>query len=655
VGTFNGWDRAANPMTPDGSGHWSASTLIAPGVYQYLFVVDSKRWVPDSAAPHVLDANGNTNSLLVVPPADYTNRPGKVGDGIITLSAIRHTGGREDVLRKNRNTFALSLRTRHNDVARCIALIAEDAHGPARSFPMHIARSNALYDTWRVQAPVSGDMLYAFELEDGAYRISYGKDGAASHVPRTSWFRFDPARFPALITPQWPRSAVFYQIFPDRFANGDQSNDPPGTLPWGSTRARRNRMGGDLTGVLQHFRYLEELGINAIYFNPLFVSESYHGYDTTDYYHIDPRFGTDQQLADLTARAHSLGWHVILDGVFNHTSVKFPAFEDLETRGAASPYLNWYYVKSLPLQVREGQSTYVGWAGVYGMPKLRVDNPAVRADLLGAVKKWMQFAGIDGWRLDTADELTHSLWQAFRRTVKKQNPEAYIVGEIWKDASAWLQGNELDSVMNYPWREAALQFFASDRISPTEFDKRLSDLRSAYPDEADAVMFNILGSHDTPRLLTLCGGDRNRQLQAALFQLTYPGTPCIYYGDEIGMTGSYDPDCRKCMEWNPKRWDRATLSFYKAAIALRRSSPALTTGSYRTVLADDKRQLFGYLRSEGTQRIIVLFNRGAAPVRLPLSAIRGVADLGKTLISNGAHTQGGYVDLEAHGAIALGK
>jgi glycosidase len=609
VGTFNRWDRTTNPLArqPDGK-TWSATLRLEPGVYQYRFVVNGARWLADPNAPGMDDGNGNINSVLTVLPHGYETRPGVIGDGLITGSAVRHRPMRPYVLRMDRTHFALTLRTRHNDVKRCWL----DVRG--QKIPMTRSGSDALFDYWRATAtlPAQGPLRYAFRLEDGPNPRLYDAGDwlvAGSFAPK--WFMLNPKEFPTLTPPDWPRDAVFYQIFPDRFADGDTANDPPDVQPWGSKPTAQNWMGGDLAGVIRHLDYLRALGVNALYFNPLFAARSNHGYDTTDYHQVDPRFGTNETLKALVTKAHALGWHVILDGVFNHTGVDFFAFRSLREQGAQSPYRDWYFVKGFPIEAKEGQTNYVAWFGVPWLPKINTANPATRAYLLDVATRWIRQAGIDGWRLDAADEVSQDYWRAFHKAVRAVRPDAYILGEMWGDAGPWLQGDQWDAVMNYRWRAAALDFFVFDRLPPTQFDARLTKLRDDYPPAATAVMFNLLGSHDTERLRTLCRGDRARETQAALFQMTYPGTPCVYYGDEIGMEGGHDPDDRRAMEWDEAKWDRPMLATYQRLIALRRRSPVLRRGDYRTVLADDRRGLFGFTRALGPDRALVLFNRSA--------------------------------------------
>ncbi len=410
--------------------------------------------------------------------------------------------------------------------------------------------------------------------------------------------------------PDWAQDAIFYQIFPDRFANGDRKNDGPDAKPWGSPPNFFDREGGDLKGVLKHFDYLRDLGVNALYLNPIFAANSNHGYNTTDYERIDPHLGTGKTFQELVSKAHNARWRVLLDGVFNHVGTDFAPFQDVLREGERSRFKDWFTIRRFPIDPTNGDDPgYDYFRLSAAMPKLNKANPETRQFLLDVAARWVKTARIDGWRLDAADELGADFLRAFRKAIRTARPDAFIIGEIWPDAREWLQGDQFDSVTNYRLRGLALDFFANDASSPEDFNGQLAQLRDDYGPKATAVMFNLLGSHDTDRLRTACHDDRNRHHQAALFQMTYPGTPCIYYGDEIGMAGGTDPDNRKVMVWDSERQDGETLDFYRRIIGQRRKRAVLRRGDYRTVLIHNDFGLFAYLRTHGDQRALVVFNR----------------------------------------------
>lgn len=548
-------------------------------------------------------------------------------------------------------------------------------------------------------------------------------------------------------TPGWARRAVWYQIFPERFANGDPSNDPTveslegsyGGAPHSAWRVHewtsdwyelapyeraqggdfrghvfRRRYGGDLQGVLDKLDYLQELGVTAIYLNPVFDSPSLHKYDGSSYHHVDPHFGpdpagdralieqetpedpstwrwtrADRLLLSLIAEVHRRGIRLILDGVFNHMGTRSWAFADVRKHQRASRYADWFKVSAWEDPVAGTRFTYEGWQGHLSLPELRQDDDGIVAGprdyIFAATRRWMApdgvvADGIDGWRLDVASWVRHGFWKKWRALVKSINPEAYLTGEIidtLEVITPYLQGDEFDAVMNYPFAHACHEFFfvESDaaRSSATEFARRLDEQRAAFPACVAPVMQNLFGSHDTARGAShavngarLSYGDFTTYAQAAradhpgfearapnaeerrrhrlfvLFQMTAVGAPMIYYGDEAGMWGATDPCCRKPMVWpeltfadeatevdgsprampDPVAFDRSLFAHYQRLIALRRRLPALSEGDLRWLLVDDARGLLVFARETDAQQVIVAINRGdaEATVRVPMPA-----------------------------------
>jgi cyclomaltodextrinase / maltogenic alpha-amylase / neopullulanase len=419
--------------------------------------------------------------------------------------------------------------------------------------------------------------------------------------------------------PRWVKKAVFYQIFPDRFANGDPTNDPPDTEPWGNPPTSRNRFGGDLQGVMARLDYLQQLGVNALYLNPIFDAPSNHKYDTRDYLRVDPQFGDSLVLRHLVDACHKRGMRIILDGVFNHTGVQFFAFADVKEKGSLSIYKDWYSFKSFPVAPASNPN-YDCWWGYGSLPRLQTDNPAVRKYLFSVTRAWMD-AGIDGWRLDVPNEISQEFWREWRTVVKSVNPDAYIVGEIWEDGSPWLQGDQFDAVMNYRFRNACLDFFVQRKIGPAAFDRTLENQRKAYSEQVHFALLNLLGSHDTERFLTLCKSNTAVLRLAMLFQMTYPGAPMVYYGDEVGMLGGKDPGCRGTMVWEKGRQDTALLTFSRDVIALRKSHAVWTDGAIRGVLCDEQQGVYGFVREIPGARGLVLLNRNDAPATVKLEGV----------------------------------
>jgi neopullulanase len=434
--------------------------------------------------------------------------------------------------------------------------------------------------------------------------------------------------------PDWVRDAVFYQIFPDRFASSRRVPKPGPLEPWDAPPTTYGFKGGDLLGIAEHLDELAELGITALYLNPVFASASNHRYHTFDYETVDPLLGGDAALRELLDAAHARGMRVILDGVFNHASRGFWPFHHVLENGAASPYRDWFHLDPEVLAGERGLVAYPGVAGssadaprprlgyqawwdLPALPKLNHSNPAVREYLMAVVERWMRF-GIDGWRLDVPDEITApGFWQEFRRRVLAVNPEAYLVGELWAPSSEWLAGDRFDATMNYPLTEAILSFTGSGRldgelvsrtheygrmvraIDGPEFGRQLEAVMALYPEAVTSVLLNLLDSHDTPRFVSLASGDRSALRLAMLVVMSLPGAPCIYYGDEVGMEGREDPDCRRAYPWDPVRQDTDLRAFVAGLIGLRRAEPVLRHGHFRLLAAEGPTVAYGLFGEEG--------------------------------------------------------
>ncbi len=439
-------------------------------------------------------------------------------------------------------------------------------------------------------------------------------------------------------TPEWVHHAVFYQIFPDRFASARHPQIPkPANLePWDSPPTVHGFKGGDLIGVLEKLDYLQDLGINAIYFTPVFQSASNHRYHTHDYFKVDPILGGDLALHRLLKEAHRRNIRIVLDGVFNHASRGFFQFNHILECGSSSPYVDWFQVHGYPLHAYEGTPRYACWWNLPALPTFNHANPQVRQFIYDAARYWLD-QGIDGWRLDVPFEIKDdAFWQGFRQVVKSANPQAYITGEIPWDATRWLQGDQFDAVMNYLFTYSCWSFFGGDELrtklvghwkghgpeyfstTGTGFLTSLEKLLHIYPQPAVLAQLNLLDSHDTARYLSITGGDRRRLKLAALVQFTYPGAPSIYYGDEIGMEGGQDPDCRRSFPWDETRWDHDLHSYFQSLIQLRLAHPALRTGEFIPLGATDGSA--AYLRCLDGTRFMIVINNTAGTLHLEIPA-----------------------------------
>jgi cyclomaltodextrinase len=440
------------------------------------------------------------------------------------------------------------------------------------------------------------------------------------------------------VTPQWVKDAVFYQIFPDRFARGQKSPRFDRLEAWEAPPTMTGFKGGDLMGVLERLDYLQDLGINAIYFNPIFQSTANHRYHTFDYYHVDPLLGGDKAFKKLLKEAHRRGIRIVLDGVFNHASRGFYPFNHIMENGPASPYLDWFDVRGFPMNAYGGRPNYRSWRGLAALPEFNTKNPQVRQFIFGVARFWIE-QGIDGWRLDVPNNIDDdSFWQEFRQVVKSTNPQAYLVGEITTEAQRWLKGNQFDGVMNYQFTQACLGFFGGKRINPkleehfmglppvphldaAAFARRAEQLLSLYPHEAALAQLNLLDSHDMPRFLSLVKGDKDSLRLAVLFQMTYPGAPCVYYGDEIGLSSGESPRseaARGAFPWQDQpHWDNDLRKYYQDLIAIRKAHPALRSGDFVTLHAEGN--VLAYMRRSADERFAVVINNGddSYPLDIP--------------------------------------
>lgn len=441
------------------------------------------------------------------------------------------------------------------------------------------------------------------------------------------------------VVPSWVQDAVFYQVFPDRFAR--RSSLSPGEAAqfkaWGSDPEEEGFQGGDLIGLRERLEYLDDLGVTALYLTPIFSSAANHRYHTFDYYQVDPLLGGNEAFRELLTAAHDRGMKVILDGVFNHTGRGFWPFHHLVEAGGDSPYKDWFTVRDWPLRPYPGgegeHHNYESWWDLPALPKLNTDNPQVRSMILDVARHWVRF-GIDGWRLDAAEQIEdHGFWREFRDAVKSENPEAYLVGEIWTPAEEWLRGDQFDAVMNYPLLVDALGFFAGESVqrefrliemntvplTVSQFADRVDTAMNRYASSVTGSQFNIMGSHDTPRLRHMLGGDRTAQQLAAVFQFTIPGAPCIYYGDEIGMSSPGIPSCREAFPWDDTgSWDSGMRSHYQSLTALRKRLRTLRAGTFATEALDGG--VYAFRRTLGDESTLVVFNMDDVPRELLLPA-----------------------------------
>lgn len=545
-------------------------------------------------------------------------------------------------------------------------------------------------------------------------------------------------------TPEWAKKVVWYQIFPERFRNGNSKSNPrledikgayphetiepwqvhPWTSDWYELQPyekqngrdiwfniQRRRYGGDIAGIFEKLDYLEDLGIRAIYLNPVFESPSHHKYDGATYHHIDPNFGPDSEgdrkliaaetpdepstwvwtsadklMLELIKELHRRDIRVIFDGVFNHMGINSWAFQDVKKHQQGSKYRDWFQIESWGNSKKNTGFKYRGWFGVRELPEIRQDENGIvdgpKQYIYAATRRWMDpmgdghlDAGVDGWRLDVAFCIAHPFWKEWRELVKSINPEAYLTAEVIDPIDVlqpYLEGDEFDAVMNYNFAFACSEYFIDEkkRISTTEFDRKLRELREAFPAEVAYGMQNLLDSHDSSRVGSqIVNHDKVKyrdwqgyirkskatnphydtrkpnseelriQKLLVIFQMTYLGAPMVYYGDEVGMWGANDPDCRKPMIWDDMeyrseivlpdgsrrdkpdevKFSKDLFDHYKKLIHIRNSNRALQLGDYQTLLTDDKNHVYSFGRSHDNQNVIVIINNSNTGQRVRLN------------------------------------
>ncbi|HUR16232.1 MAG TPA: glycoside hydrolase family 13 protein, partial [Candidatus Limnocylindrales bacterium] len=487
---------------------------------------------------------------------------------------------------------------------------------------------------------------YRFGLETQADGLRwFGADGLRDEPRPRGAFEFAYlAEGDRTVSPDWARGAVFYHIFPDRFARGSGAPARRGLANWDDVPTSESFLGGDLDGITEHLDHIASLGVDALYLTPIFSAPSNHKYDTADYFAVDPAFGGDEALRRLIGALHERGMKLVLDGVFNHVGRTMPQFADVLARTDASPYRSWFYFDG---------DKYETWStDVPALPKLRTSEPAVRDLVCRIGRHWVEQFGIDGWRLDVANEVDHALWRAFRASVREANADAYLVGEVWDLAMPWLRGDQFDAVMNYPARSAILRYAGAgpggvafpleEPLDGEAFLNAVDRVRGAYPEPIHDLLYNLVGSHDEVRPLFALREDRAAAAVAAALLFTLPGIASIYYGDEVGMSGGNDPLNRAGMIWDEPRQDAQMLALYRRLGRLRTDIPALRSGSYRRLAEDGALAAFARETAEG--RAVVVANASAKAVRVLPSEV-----------SSWLEEKSGRLEILSHASVSRSK
>ena len=507
---------------------------------------------------------------------------------------------------------------------------------------------------WGVQVEFRANVAkfsFAATTEDNL-NLYLGTSGIANFISPSEKWIYDSSIYQRHSIPDWVYGSVMYQVFPERFANGRSEINPENTIEWGSVPTRLDFQGGDLYGVIDKLDHIESLGVNILYLNPIFLSGSTHKYDSWDHFKVDPTLGGDDGLRDLISNCHDRNIKVILDCSLNHVHPRHFAFQDIVKNGENSEYKNWFTIfdypvrlihrphlyantykvgwdgneeeykrylektfdeTKVPVEVRDDdgpivEPSYKAWWGVPDMPKVNFESKEARQWALDVTKHWIENFDIDGWRMDVAKELDFSFWKEFRDIAHKANKETLLISEIFGDTSQWLQGDRFDGTMNYSFREAMTDYFATKRINNKEFADSLANLYSMYSFEALSSCQNLLSSHDVKRFLNRCGNEEDGILGAIFLQATFPGIAGIYYGDEIGLGGADDPFNREPFPWhNEESWNSTILDYTKKLMNIKKSSSIFKYGRFE--LLDDNEQFVAFRRILKDESMLCIINR----------------------------------------------
>lgn len=699
AGTFNEWNDSKTPMLDaDKDGTYTVTLLLAQGTYQYKFVVDGN-WKADPNNPNGTDDGfGGQNSVLKV-DASFATINIELGDARVFSDDLEPVFDYSTCNPISPTEVVLTARAHLNDVDRLVVHyhLGGGAWTPGESptsVAMKPAEKDASFQYYRATVKLGSPddaLQYVIAYHDGDHREFFGASGMTAAAPAA--FTYRAAEHTPFLTPDWAKNGIVYQIFPERFANGDKTNDPDFTEPMyeganalpasGKVNGEYFHMvddwydiaglvrspyrtdgkpdyfsfyGGDIAGIGQKLDYLNDLGVTVLYFNPLNQGMSNHKYDPTDYLKIDPHFGTPEEFKAFVKDCHAHGIRIVVDVAFNHTGNWHFAFRDAVAKGPDSPYHNWYEFKRWPLPTSRdfnASDYYDCWWGFGLHPNLNFDLKRSNADenniqdvaqaspnqplvdyVLKTADVWLGEYDIDGFRLDVPNEVPFWFWKLFRERCDQVKKDVWLVGELWGNAGRWIGPECFDSTMNYKFfRDPVMDFFGKGSLDAASFDARLSPGRFQYPPQSVAVMMNLMDSHDTVRFLT-SAGDVRRLMLGAMFGMTYVGMPHIWYGNEVGMVGDKDPDCRRPMDWryegDPRRV--ALRAFYGTITRLRRDTPVLRQGSFTALETSGK----GYLvaRELDGKLAVAAFNAGQSPVTLTLSqaALLELAGAGAPLV-----------------------
>lgn len=534
-------------------------------------------------------------------------------------SAIFHDMDKRFCYAIDKDLFVIRVQVKKDDMKEVI-LHYEDKYIPMErkdtrmTLPMKKVATSQFHDYYEAQLQMHLICLrYFFEFTDmQGEKVYYGNYEFDKECITNRDRMFDcPQNLreeEMFEVPQWAANKVVYQIFPSRFATTQPVDKE---LWYKAPITPMDDLHGNLRGIIEHLDYIKDLGIDVVYLTPIFKSNSCHKYDTIDYYQVDPSFGTTEDLKELVQKSHERGMKVVLDAVYNHTGREFFAFQDILEKGEKSKYLDWYFIDELPPRGEWGEIPNFKCFGYYGgMPKLNLKNPEVEKYITDVACYWIKECDIDGWRLDVGDEISHFFWKNFRKAIKAVKKDMLIIGEIWHYAGDFLEGDEWDTVMNYPFYLNLIDLLADEKINVSQFVQNLGYLKGRLNKKCYPLMWNLIDSHDTARFLHLCHDNKKKQHLAAAFQLLMPGMPMVYYGDEYAMPGANDPDCRRGMYWDEEYQDKEMYNWYKKLMQVRKTHACIVEGEMIETITNDDDDTIVMIRKNGDETIAMLFNCG---------------------------------------------
>ncbi len=553
-------------------------------------------------------------------------------------SAIYHEATREMCYQLNENDLIIRLKT-GKDIKKVVleygdpfsaGILGDRSRWSGEKIEMveKVELQNHLL--WQVKvSPEYKRCKYFFEISDGNETMYLLEDGIKGEDKlyiegkREQQFYYPwMNKSDLFVTPTWVKDTIWYQIFPDRF-NRASSETRENLLPWKYEKVTSPFVfyGGDIKGVIEKLPYLKDLGISGIYFNPITEGETNHKYDTKDYMKVDPHFGDEKTMKELVEKAHSQDIKIMIDVVFNHCGRKFAPWLDILENGEKSKYFDWFMVNTLPVKeerrpTKDGR--YYSFSFSPFMPKLNTNNDEVIKYLCDVTNYWVREFKVDAIRFDVANEVSHSFLKEMRKQVKAINEDVYLLGEIWHNSSKWLQGDEYDSVMNYPITETISEFWLDKDITAKEFEYKINRCMSMYCEQVNDVLFNLLDSHDTERLYSRLNKNKNDFYASLAILFTMQGSPCIYYGTEIAIDGSDDPDCRRCMPWSDIENGKYNneIDLMKKLISIRKENEACKSKNIKFIQGENQR-VIEYIKSDNNNSVRVIVNASNEDIKAP--------------------------------------